>query len=131
VEVTDGIDLELLTSRARRIKVWQPADPVTLEAAMEGGTSELRDGGLECIEAVVEREQGMLAEGYGNGLLLAGECGGNPLLRPHGSIFHKGALPPFLDRLGVDPVTLRELQEALLTMLDRPTHRRRRAGAVV
>jgi hypothetical protein len=76
-------------------------------------------------------QERVLAKSHGDGFLLFAQGRGSPLLGPHGSILDKGAPPPLLDGLWVDAVALGELQEALLTMLDRPTHRRRRAGAIV
>lgn len=131
MEIADGVGLELLAGWAGGVEVWQTANAVTLKATVQSGAGEVRNGGLESVKAIVEREQGVFAEGHGDGFLFAGERRGTRLLRPHGSVINKGAPLPLLDRFGVDPVTLRELQEALLTMLDRPTHRRRCAGAAV
>lgn len=46
-------------------------------------------------------------------------------------ISHGGLLPPLGHRFRVDGIALGQRLQALLTRLDRPTHRRRRAGAAV
>ena len=132
VEVADGIGLELfLRPGLMAIQLRQPADAMTLKAAMQSGTGELRDGGLQGVKTVVQSEQSVLAKGHGNGLFFDAQRRGAAFLRTHWRILREGSLPPLLDRLGVEVVTLGQLQQALLTMLDRPTNRRRRAGAVV
>jgi hypothetical protein len=55
VEVGDGIVLELfLGSGPMALQLRQPADAMTLKAAMQGGTGELWDGGLQGVETVVQ-----------------------------------------------------------------------------
>lgn len=109
----------------------QSADAMALETAMESRAGELRNGCLEGVEAVVQRQERVLAKGDDNGLLFASQGRGEPLLWPHGSVFHEGTFAPLLNGLWVDAVALGELQQAFLTILDRPTNRRRRAGATV
>ena len=48
----------------------QPADAMALIAAMKRRARQMRDGGLKRIEAIVERQERMLAEGDRDGLLL-------------------------------------------------------------
>src|SRR3954454_24671987 len=50
-------------------------------------------------------------------------------LGPVPLVLNRGALLPLGDRLRVDPVALGQHPQARLTMLDRATHCRRRAGA--
>ena len=75
VEVADGIGTELLLFHALGLcaQIGQAADAVALKAAMQSGAGQARNGGLQGVEAVVERQQGVLAKGGGNGLLLLGE----------------------------------------------------------
>jgi len=40
VEVADGVAFEFLAGGARGLQVWQPADPVALKAAVQGGAGE-------------------------------------------------------------------------------------------
>src|SRR5437763_3454239 len=64
-----------------------------------------------------------------DGLLLAREHGRARLLGTGALVLDRGALLPLGHRLRVDPVAPGENSQALLTMLDRSTHCRRRAGA--
>ena len=83
VEVADGILFELLLFGGRRaVEIGQAADAVALEAAMQSGASELRNRGLQRIEAIVERQQGVFAESHDDGFLLGAQRGG-ARLRPH------------------------------------------------
>jgi hypothetical protein len=82
---------------------------VALEAAVKSGAGELRDGGLQGVETVVEREQGVFAKGHRDRLLFGRQRGGTTLLWSHRSVLDKGTLPPLLDRLGVEVVALSEL----------------------
>jgi hypothetical protein len=43
---------------------------VALQAAVQGGAGELRDGGLQGVEAVVQRQQGVAAKGDDDRFLL-------------------------------------------------------------
>lgn len=101
MEVADGVILELFAGWAGSIEVRQAADAMALEAAMQSRASEMRDGGLESVEAIVEREQSAFAEGDNDGFFIRGESGGTRLLRSHGSVIDAGTPPPLLDRLGV------------------------------
>ena len=109
----------------------QSADAMTLKTAVQGGAGELRDSGLQGVETVVQGQERVLAEGHANSLFLDAQRRGASLFRPHGRIMCKRSLAPLLNRLRVQVVTPGQRQQALLTMLDRPTNRRRRAGAVV
>ena len=42
----------------------QPADTMTLVAAMQGRAGQMRDRGLKRIEAIVERQERVLSEGH-------------------------------------------------------------------
>src|SRR3712207_475807 len=94
----------------------------------------MRDGGLECIEAVVQRQQRVPPNGNNDGLLLAREHRRARLLRAGALVLDRGALLPFGHCLRVDPVALAQhpqalLAQALLTMVYRSTHRLCCAGA--
>jgi len=131
MKVADRIGLELLAGGARSIEMRQATDSMTLKAAMERGSGKLGDGGLQCVETIIEWQQGMFTKGNSDGLLVGSQRCRARFLRSHRRIFHEGALAPLLNGLGVDAIPLGKLQEALLTMLDRATHRRRRAGAAM
>jgi integrase len=51
--------------------------------------------------------------------------------RAHGGIVHLGPLLPLRHGFGVQGITLGQLGDAVLTLLNRATHRRSRAGAPV
>src|SRR3954454_22743264 len=89
----------------------------------------MRDRGLEGIEAVVQRQQRVPPKRNNDGLLLDREHGRARLLGTGALVLDRGALLPLGHRLRVDPVALGQAPQALLTMLDRATHCRRRAGA--
>src|SRR3954449_2907492 len=89
----------------------------------------MRDGGLERIEAIIERQQRVPPEGDDHGLLFARQHGRARLLGTGALVLDRGALLPLGNGLRVDAVALGQAPQALLTLLDRSTHRRRRAGA--
>ena len=66
----------------------------------------MRDGGLQRIEAIIERQQRVLAESHGDGLVLDGQDRRARVLRPHGRIVDEGPLLPLGDRLRINAVTL-------------------------
>ena len=70
VEVADRVGLELRAARLVTFGVRQPADAVALEAAVQTGAGEGRNAGLECVKAVIERQQRVAAEGHHHGLML-------------------------------------------------------------
>lgn len=132
MKVADGVSLELLLwGRAMTCHVRKAADAMTLEATMQRRAGELRQGGLERVETIVEWKKGVPAKGDHHGLLLGGEGGRAPLFGAHRGILDRGAPAPLVDRLRIEVVASRERSQARLTMLDRPTHCRRRAGAAM
>src|SRR5215217_1219324 len=88
----------------------------------------MREGGLEGIETVVQRQERVAPERDDDGLL-GREYRRARLLRAGALVLDRGALLPFGHRLRVDAVTLGQHPQARLTMLDRSTHRLCRAGA--
>src|SRR3954469_10334701 len=89
----------------------------------------MRNGGLQRVEAVIERQERVAPKRNDDGLLLDREHRGARLLGASALVLDRGALFPLSHRLRVDPVSPGEGSQALLTMLDRSTHRRCRAGA--
>ena len=131
VEEADRIDVELLPPGLVALDFRQTADAMTLQASVKRGAGELRNRRLESVEAVVQRQQRVLAKRHDDGLLLhrknrrsrngwAGSAIGGGL-----------ALLPLGDRLLVDAVTTGQSLQALLTMLYRSTDRLCRCGAPV
>jgi hypothetical protein len=87
VEVAEGIGFELrLWPGLMAISLWQTVDAMTLKAAMQSGTGELWNGGLQGVETAVQSEQSVLAKGHGNGLLFAAQRGGAALRRRAGAV---------------------------------------------
>src|SRR5262249_55331146 len=73
VEVADRIPLKRLLAACLAFDRRKPADLVALEQSMQRRSREMRDGRLEGIKAVVERQQRMLAERNSKRFLLGAE----------------------------------------------------------
>src|SRR4028119_2069115 len=104
---------------------------MALQAAVQAGTGQVWDGGLQGVEAVIERQEGVAAEGHDDCLLLGREDGRVRRLGAGSLVIRRGALLPLGDSLLIDAVALGECPQALLTMLYRSTDCRSRTGAVV
>ena len=104
---------------------------MTLQAAMQRRARQMRDGRLQGVQAVVQRQQRVPPEGDDDRLLFDRQDRRPGILRSGSQIFNQGPSLPLGDGLGVDPMTLRQAPQALLTMLYRSTDRRCRCGAPV
>ena len=62
VKKADGIAFEALASGLVSLDVRQPGYPVTLKAAMQGRTCQMRNASLQGIKAVIQRKQRMPAK---------------------------------------------------------------------
>src|SRR5215210_8899476 len=91
----------------------------------------MRDGGLEGVEAVVQRQQRVPPNGNDDGLLFHGQHGRARLLRPHRLVSNGLALAPLLDCGGADTGAPGQRPHALLTSLDCATPCLCRGGAAV
>src|SRR5215213_2475946 len=89
----------------------------------------MREGGLEGIEAVIERQERVPPKGNDDRLFLEREHRRLGLLGSGGPVGNRATLLPLRDGFWIDAVAPGQAPQALLTMLDRSTHRRRRAGA--
>src|SRR5215210_5450628 len=89
----------------------------------------MRNSGLQGIETVIQRQEGVTAEGHNDRLLLGREDRRVRRLRAGPLVSRKGALLPLRDGLLVDAVALGQAPQARLTMLYRSTDCRCRAGA--
>jgi hypothetical protein len=87
----------------------------------------MRSGRLQSVEAVVERQQGVLAEGD-DGLFLDGQDGRSGLPRPSRQIGDRRPRLPLGDGLRINPVAPGQGPQALSTMLI-ATERLCRCGA--
>jgi hypothetical protein len=131
VEVANGIGLEELLRRLVAVNLGQAGDAVPLQAPVQRRAGEVRDGRLQGVEAVIQRQQGVTPEGDDDGLLLGRERRGLRLPRASRQVGDRTPLAPLGDGLGVDAVASRQVPQARLTMLDRATDRLCRAGAPV
>lgn len=104
---------------------------MALQATMECRASQMRQGGLQGIETIIERQQRMAPEGDDDRFLLDRQHRGLRLFRASRKISYRVALSPLGNSLGVDPVVLGEGSQARLTMLYRSTDRLSRCGAAV
>src|ERR1700733_11485201 len=91
----------------------------------------MRDRRLQGIEAIVERQERVPAEGDEDRLLLDREHRGFWFTRAGWQIGDGAALLPFGDGLRVDAVAQGQRPQARLTMLYRSTDRLCRCGAAV
>jgi hypothetical protein len=62
VEVADRVAGEALLGRLVAIDLRQPADSMSYQAAVQGRASEVRDGRLQAVKAVVQRQERVLCE---------------------------------------------------------------------
>src|ERR1700682_2881521 len=91
----------------------------------------MRDCRLKSIEAVIQRQQRMLAKGDDDGLVLRRQTGGFWLFRASRKIGHRTALLPFCEGFRIEPVALGQRPQALLTILYCSTDCLSRCGAAV
>ena len=75
MKIADRIGLEFALGGGFAFDLRQSGDPMTLKATMQGRARQMRDGGLQGIEAVIERQQSMPSEGNDDGLLFNGQDG--------------------------------------------------------
>ena len=131
MEEADRVSLELLPRRLVPLDIWQLADAMTLEATMQRGSCQMRDGRLQRIEAIIERQERMPPEGDNDRLVPDRKNRGPRLFRAGRMIGDQTPLLPLGDGLLVDPISLGECSQALTTMLYRSTNCLRRCGAAV
>jgi len=108
MDIADRIVAEPLL-RLLALHAGQPVDAVALEQPVQAGAGQVRDGRLQRIETVVQRQQCVLAEGDDHRLLLPRKHRRAPVLRPHWGVLDEAALAPLLNGLRVDPVTRAQL----------------------
>ena len=63
MEIADRIGLELSLGRGFPFNLGQPRDSMALQAAVQRRARQVRDGRLKRVQAVVQRQQRMPAEG--------------------------------------------------------------------
>jgi hypothetical protein len=70
MEVADGVVLEFLPVGLAAFHFRKTADTVPLQTTMQRRTGQPGNGGLEGIETVIQRQQGVFAKGNDNCLFL-------------------------------------------------------------
>jgi hypothetical protein len=65
----DRIGFELLLRRLVALDIRQTSNAITSETAVQRRAGQMRDGGLECVKAIVERKERMPAERDDDGLI--------------------------------------------------------------
>src|SRR6185312_10388558 len=98
---------------------------------MQGRPSQVRNGRLQGIEAVVERQHRVLAEGDDDALFLRRQDCRARSLRPHGSVVDEGPFAPLGNRLVVQPVLCGKLFERSFRSLYRSSDGVRGRGATM
>jgi hypothetical protein len=112
----------------RRWAAGQYRGGANTDAAISAQTRNRR---LQGIKAIVERQQGMPAEGDNDRFLLDGKRGGLCLAWSSPQIGDRSGLAPLGDGLGVHPMTAGKVRQARLTMLDYATNCFSRGGTPV
>jgi hypothetical protein len=102
-----------------------------LQASVQRGSRQVRNRGLQRVEAIVERQQRVPSEGDDDRFLLDRQDRRFDVLRAGWEVAEGGTLLPFGDRPGVDAMVLGQHPQALLTMLYRSTDCRYCADAPV
>jgi hypothetical protein len=123
--------LQLALGRLGACHLREPAEAMTLVAALQRGPGQVRDAVLQGIAAVIQGQQGMPATRDAQRVLGLRQPRGTRLLRPHRRIRHGRAPLPLRHRLWIEVVALSERLQALLTLWSRAPHGRGRAGAAV
>lgn len=103
MEVADRVALEFPLRRPVALDIRQSADAVALQTAVQGRPRQVRDRWLQRVEAIVERQQRVAAEGHNNGLFLARQNRRSRLPGAGGQIGGRTPLLPLRDRLGLMP----------------------------
>jgi hypothetical protein len=70
MKVADRIGLEFAFGAGLAFDLRQPGDPVALQTPVKRRARQMRDGGLQSVQAVVERQQSMPSEDNDDGLFL-------------------------------------------------------------
>ncbi len=68
MKIADRIGLEFSFGRGFAFDLRQPGDPVALQTSVKGRARQMREGGLQSVQAVVERQQSMPPECNDDGL---------------------------------------------------------------
>ena len=117
VEEADRVALELRPRGLVAINVRQAGNPVSLEAPVQRRPCQMRDRGLQSIEAVVQRQQRVTSKRDDRRLLGLGENRRSRFLRPSFAVLNRRALAPLRDCLRVNSQLTAQLRERSLQSL--------------
>jgi hypothetical protein len=109
-EGADRIGLKLFPLRLIAFQIRQAAEAMALKAPMQGRSCQVRQRGLQGLQAVIQWQQGMLAEGDYQGFFLPGQYGRGGPLQPHRGILHTRALLPLRHGRGVQTLACGQLR---------------------
>ena len=70
MKLADRIGLEFAFGGGFAFDLRQPGDSMTLQTAVQRRARQMRDGGLQSVKAIVERQQSMPPEGNDDGFFL-------------------------------------------------------------
>ncbi len=104
---------------------------MTLQAPMQGRARQMRNGWLQGIKAVIQRQQRMAPKGNDRRLLGLRQHGGARVRRPGLHVLDRRPLPPRRHRLGIDAEFPAQLRERSLRSLYRSSDGVRGRGAPV
>ncbi len=102
-----------------------------LQAVMPCRSSQVRQRGLQGTQAVIQRQQRVVATRDHQSFFLQRQYGGAWWFRAYGRIVHLRSFLPLRHGGEVQVITLGQCGIALWTLLDDAAHRRGRAGAAV
>jgi len=131
VKEADRVGLEAGALGLRAVCFRQASNAVALQAAVQRGAGQVRQGRLQGVEAVVEQQERVAPQRDDDRLVLGAQHGGPRRLRPHRRIGGKGPLAPFLHGGRADALAPGQCPHARFTSLDRATHCLCRRGAAV
>ena len=131
VEEPDRVALEFLFRCLVAVHVRQSGDAVPLQAAVQRGPRQMRNGWLKRIEAIVQWQERVAAESHNDRFVLDGQNRRTWLFRSGPQVGRRSPALPLGDGLRVDAISLRKRSQALLTILYCSTHRLCRRGAPV
>jgi len=117
VEEADRVALELRPLWLVTLHMRQARDAVALKAPVQRRACQVRDGRLQGIKTVVQRQQRMASERDDSRLFGLRQDRQTRLRRPGLHILYRRALAPFHNRLGVDTQLPAQLRERSLRSL--------------
>ena len=106
VEVADRVGFELLFGGLVAFDIRQPSDAMPLQTPMQRRSGQMRQCCLQRVEAIVERQQRMLAERHDDSFILDRQDGRAAFLWASWQVGDETAPPPLGNGFWVDAVAL-------------------------